>query len=319
MGNAASPGPGSGRRILVTGGAGFIGANLVRRLLADGWAVRVLDLLVTGRKEYLDGLDVEFVAGDIRIPEVVADALTGVDAVAHLAASGSVVQSVADPASNFSTNVIGTFTVLDQARQADVRRLVFSSTGGALIGDATPPVDERSVPRPISPYGASKMVGEAYGHAFAKSYGLHTVSTRFANVYGPYSGHKGGAITVFFKALHADQPLIIYGDGKASRDYLYVDDICAGIQLGLTADVPAGSVYHLATGVETTVTQLADACRRVVGKPDHPIEFRPPRPGEVNRNFASYDLARAELGFSPTVGLDEGLARTWHWYLEHVL
>lgn len=309
----------SGRRILVTGGAGFIGSNLARRLLDDGWSVRVLDLLVTGRKEYLDGLDVEFVAGDIRTPEIVADALTDVDAVAHLAASGSVVQSVADPAANFSTNVVGTFTVLDEARKAGVGRFVFSSTGGALIGDATPPVDERSVPRPISPYGASKMVGEAYGHAFARSYGMHTVSTRFANVYGPYSGHKQGAITVFFKAIHNGEPIVIYGDGKASRDYLYVDDICAGIRLGLTADVPAGSVYHLATGVETTVAQLADACRRVAGKPEHPIEYRPARAGEVDRNFASYDLAKAELGFTPTVDLDEGLARTWDWYLENVL
>ena len=310
---------GSGRRILVTGGAGFIGANLVRRLLDAGWSVRVLDLLVTGRKEYLDGLDIDFIAGDIRLPQVMADALVGVDAVAHLAAAGSVVQSVADPAANFSTNVVGTFTVLDEARKAGVDRLVFSSTGGALIGDATPPVDERSLPKPISPYGASKMVGEAYGHAFAKSYGMHTVATRFANVYGPYSGHKQGAITVFFKAIHNGEPIVIYGDGKASRDYLYVDDICAGIQLGLTADVPAGRVYHLATGIETTVTQLADACRRVAGKPDHPIEYLAPRAGEVDRNFASYDLAKAELGFNPTVALDDGLASTWDWYLQHVL
>lgn len=305
--------------VLVTGGAGFIGANLVRRLLAHDHAVRVLDLLVTGDRSYLDGLDVDFVEGDIRRPETVAAALQGVDAVVHLAAAGSVIQSIENPADNFSTNVVGTFTVLDQTRLAGIQRMVFSSTGGALMGNTPPPVNEKSLPKPISPYGASKMVGEAYFNAYAESYQMSTVATRFANVYGPYSGHKGGAITVFFKAIHSGEPIVIYGDGNASRDYLYVDDLCAGIEAGLTADVPGGSVYHLATGVETTVSQLADACRRVAGKPDHPIEYRPARPGEVIRNFASYDLARDELGFAPAVSLTDGLSRTWDWYLANVL
>jgi UDP-glucose 4-epimerase len=195
---------------------------------------------------------------------------------------------------------------------------VFSSTGGALIGDAVPPVNERSLPKPISPYGASKLAAEAYCHAFAKSFGIRTVSLRFANLYGPFSGHKKGAITVFFRALYNDEPIIIYGDGKASRDFMYVDDICNGIRLGLTAEVDAGTIVHLATGVETSVAELADACRRVAGKPDHPIEFRPGRPGEVGRNFATYDLAAELLGFAPSVTLTDGLSRTWKWYAEHV-
>jgi UDP-glucose 4-epimerase len=250
-------------------------------------------------------------------PAVVADAMADVDAVVHLAAAGSVVDSVSDPAANFAANAVGTFTVLNAVRAAGIARLVFSSTGGALIGDATPPVNERSLPKPISPYGASKLAAEAYCHAFAKSYGIRTVSTRFANVYGPYSGHKKGAITVFFKALHRGEPIIIYGDGNASRDFMYVDDICAGIRLGLTTDVPGGTVVHLATGVETSVAQLAQACREVVGRPDHPIEFRPRRAGEVERNFATYDLAHELLGFEPSVALEEGLARTWKWYLDN--
>jgi UDP-glucose 4-epimerase len=199
-----------------------------------------------------------------------------------------------------------------------VGRVVFSSTGGALIGNAAPPVNEQSLPKPISPYGASKLAAEAYCHAFAKSYGMTTVALRFANVYGPYSGHKKGAITVFLRALHEGRPLTIYGDGTASRDFMYVDDICRGIQLGLSADVRPGTVAHLATGVETSVLELADACRRVVGLPDHPIELLPPRPGEVDRNFATYDYAREILGFTPSVSLDEGLALTWDWYKRFV-
>jgi UDP-glucose 4-epimerase len=305
---------------LVTGGAGFIGANLVRRLLASGHQVRVLDLLVTGDRGYLAGLDVDFVEGDIRDRDVVSGALQGVDQVVHLAASGSVIASIEDPAANFSTNVDGTFAVLDETRKAGIERLVFSSTGGALMGNTPPPVNEQSVPKPISPYGASKSVGEAYLHAYAVSYGMKTVATRFANVYGPYSGHKMGAITVFFKALHTGEPIVIFGSGSdSSRDYLYVDDLCAGIEAGLRADVPGGSVYHLATGIGTTVKELADACCRVAGKPDHPIEYRPYRRGEVERNFATYDLAKAELGFEPSVALEDGLARTWAWYLQHVL
>jgi UDP-glucose 4-epimerase len=304
--------------VLVTGGCGFVGANLVPTLLSDGHRVTVLDDLRTGRVEYLKDLDVELVEGAVGDADLVAKLADPADAIVHLAAAGSVVDSVADPAANFAANVVGTFTVLDAARQTGIDRLVFSSTGGALIGDAAPPVNERSLPKPISPYGASKLAAEAYCHAFAKSFGIRTVSLRFANLYGPFSGHKKGAITVFFRALCNDDPIIIYGDGKASRDFMYVDDICDGIRRGLTADVAPGTVVHLATGVETSVAELADACRRVAGKPDHLIEYRPGRPGEVGRNFATYDLAAELLGFTPSVTLIDGLSRTWKWYCEHV-
>lgn len=305
-------------RVLVTGGAGFVGANLVRLLVAGGREIRVLDDFRTGREEYLADLDVDVVRGAIADTALVTELAGDVDAIVHLAAAGSVVDSVADPVANFDANVRGTFSVLNAARAASVGRLVFSSTGGALIGNAEPPVNEQSLPKPISPYGASKLAAEAYCHAFAKSYGMTTVALRFANVYGPYSGHKKGAITVFLRALHEGRPLSIYGDGSASRDFMYVDDICRGIELALNHDVEPGTVAHIATGVETSVAELADACRRVVGQPDHPIEFLPPRPGEVDRNFATYDYARDILGFKPTVGLDEGLAHTWDWYQRFV-
>ena len=234
--------------------------------------------------------------------------------VVHLAAYGSVVESIADPERNFEVNVQGTLNVLRAAVGAGVRRFIFASTGGALIGDATPPVSEQSLPKPISPYGASKLCGEAYCHAFAKSYGLETVCLRFGNVYGPHSAHKKGAVTVFIKALMTGEPIVIYGDGSASRDYVHVEDLCSGIAAALDAPLAGGDVFHLASGRETSVLELARILRDVAGKPDHPIEFRPARAGEVARNFANYDKARERLDFQPKWKLADGLAATWEWF-----
>jgi UDP-glucose 4-epimerase len=287
---------------LVTGGAGFVGATLVRRLVASGHRVRVLDNLSTGDPAHLDGVDAELVKGDIRDAAALDDALEGMGAIIHLAAAGSVIGSVQDPATNFEANVIGTFRVLD----------------GALIGDATPPVNERSLPKPISPYGASKLAGEGYAHAFAKTYGVRTVAIRFGNVYGPWCARKRGVLNVFFESIHSGVPLIIYGDGSASRDYVHVDDISNALQLALEKDVPGGTVLHAASGVETAVRDLADLCRRAAGVPDHPIEYRPKRAGEVGRNFASYDLASQMLGYAPSVAREVGIPRTWKWFQEEV-
>jgi len=305
-------------RVLVTGGAGFVGATLVPRLVDSGHAVRVFDNYSAGDASYLDGVDAELVEGDIRDPAALDAALPGMDAVIHLAAAGSVVMSVQDPVMNFDANVVGTFRVLDAARRAGVERIVQASTGGALIGDATPPVDERSLPKPISPYGASKLAGEGYAYAFSKAYGLRTVALRFANVYGPWSAHKQGAMTLFFRAIHAGEPLVIYGDGTSSRDYTHVDDIALALQLALEGDVPGGTVLHIASGVETTVAELARLCREAAGVPDHPVEYRARRAGEVNRNFATYDLAEQMLGYKPSIDRETGIRLTWQWYQEFV-
>ena len=304
--------------ILVTGGAGFVGATLVRRLVATGYRVRVLDNLSTGDAAHLAGVDTELVKADIRDAAALDDALAGMGAILHLAAAGSVIGSVQDPVSNFEVNVLGTFRVLDAARRVGVGRVVLASTGGALIGDATPPVDERSLPKPISPYGASKLAGEGYAHAFAKTYGVRTVAIRFGNVYGPWSGRKRGVLNVFFESIHSGAPMVIYGDGSASRDYVHVDDISSALQLGLEKDVPGGTVLHAASGVETTVTELADLCRRAAGVPGHPIEYRAKRAGEVGRNFASYDLAHQLLGYTPTVTREVGIPRTWKWFQDEI-
>jgi UDP-glucose 4-epimerase len=302
----------------VTGGAGFVGATLVRRLVASGYRVRVLDNLTTGDAAHLAGVDAELVKGDIRDAGTLDDTLAGMGAIIHLAAAGSVIGSVRDPAANFEANALGTFRVLDAGRRNGVEHVVLASTGGALIGDATPPVNERSLPKPISPYGASKLAGEGYAHAFAKTYGLRTVAIRFGNVYGPWCARKRGVVNVFFESLHDGVPLVIYGDGTASRDYVHVDDIARALQLALEKDVPGGTVVHAASGVETSVTELADLCRKAAGRPGHPIEYRPRRAGEVGRNFASYDLARDLLGYAPTVKLTDGIPRTWTWFTDEV-
>jgi UDP-glucose 4-epimerase len=295
-----------------------VGATLVRRLVASGHRVRVLDNLSTGDAAHLDGVDAELVKGDIRDVDAMDAALEGLGAIIHLAAAGSVIGSVQDPVMNFEVNVLGTFRVLDAARRAGVERVVLASTGGALIGDATPPVSEQSLPKPISPYGASKLAGEGYAHAFAKTYGVRTVAIRFGNVYGPWCARKRGVLNVFFESIHSGAPLIIYGDGSASRDYVHVDDISSALQLGLEQDVPGGTVLHAASGVETSVKDLADLCRQAAGAPEHPIEYRPMRAGEVNRNFASYDLANKLLGYTPTVAREIGIPRTWQWFQDEV-
>ena len=278
----------------------------------------MLDNYTTGDAAHLSGVDAEQVEGDIRDPAALDAALAGIGAIVHLAAAGSVVMSVADPAMNFDVNVTGTFGVLDAARRAGIERVVLASTGGALIGDATPPVSEQSLPKPISPYGASKLAGEGYAHAFARAYGLRTVALRFANVYGPWSERKRGAMTLFFEALHRGEPIVIYGDGTSTRDYTHVDDIAAALQLALENDVPGGTVLHIASGVETSVAKLADLCRGAAGQPEHPVVHQPRRPGEVERNFAAYDLAREVLGYKPSISREEGIPSTWRWFAGNV-
>ncbi len=304
-------------KVIVTGGAGFVGSNLVRLLLDKGMQVAVLDNFIRGRRAYLAGLDVEIIEADIRDEAALAPAFSGFNRVVHLAALGSVVESVGDPHTNFDINVRGTFNVLNAAVRADVEKLVFSSTGGALIGNATPPVNESSLPRPISPYGAGKLCCEAYCYAFAMSYDLTTVCTRFANVYGPYSGHKTGVINQFLKRITTGEALQIFGDGSSSRDYIHVSDLCDGIYAALAHSSEHSDIFHLASGRETSLRELADIMRNNAGRPEHPVEFLEARVGEVDRNFASYDYAAQELVFSPKIQLEAGLDETCRWLLQH--
>jgi UDP-glucose 4-epimerase len=298
-------------RLLVTGGCGFIGSNLVPMLLERGEHVRVLDSFAIAGPERLPA-GVEVIEGDVRDAAAVSSAATGVDAVIHLAAAGNVSDSVADPLSNFEVNARGTLLTLQAAVEAGVRRFVFASTGGALIGDAPPPVDETSVPRPISPYGASKLCGEGYCQAFRGSYGLETIALRFANVYGPGSDLKRGAVTTFIKRALAGEPLTIYGDGAATRDFIYVDDLCRGILAALDTSSAQG-VLHLASERETTIEELARLVLDAAGA-DAPIEHVAKRRGEVERNFAIAKLAGETLGWRAEMSLEDGLAATVKWF-----
>jgi UDP-glucose 4-epimerase len=306
------------KRVLVTGGAGFVGATLVRQLVAAGHSARVLDNYSTGDPAHLAGVEAELVEADINDVAALDRALDGIQAVIHLAAAGSVIKSIENPIANFEANVLGTFRVLDASRRAGVERTVLASTGGALIGDATPPVDETSLPKPISPYGASKLAAEGYAYAFSQCYGLRTIALRFANVYGPWSERKQGAMNKFFRAIHDGEPIVIYGDGSSSRDYTHVDDISRALRLALERDVPGGTVLHIASGVETTVQDLASLCTSAAGVPDHPIEYQPARLGEVDRNFACYDLAAKILDYAPTIDREVGIRSTWQWFAEEV-
>lgn len=299
--------------ILVTGGCGFIGSNLARAFVSAGHTVRVLDNFATGNQALVSDLPVEIVEADIRDTDAVEAALGGINLVYHLAAAGSVIDSVKAPEENFSSNAIGTFSVLQACLEAGIGQVVFSSTGGALMGDAPLPVTEASVPRPISPYGASKLAGEAYCSAFASAYDMNITALRFANVIGPSSWHKKGVVTAWCKALLNGEALNIYGDGEASRDFLYVDDLCRGLMMAGMAPSQGFRVFHVASGQETTVNQLLQGLLDVSGKSDQPVNYHPKRRGEVERNFASYDLIKRELGFEPQVSIHDALRKTWEW------
>ena len=301
-------------RVVITGGCGFIGANLVARLRREtDLDVTVLDNESLGRREHLDGFHGEFIRGDIRDRDLLDRVLPGVDAVVHLAADTRVIDSVAEPAFNFEVNAVGSFGLLDAMRRAGVRRLVNASTGGAILGEAEPPVHEDMVARPISPYGASKLAVEGYCSAFAGSYGFDAVSLRFSNVYGPRSFHKGSVVAAFFKAILRGETLTIYGDGEQQRDFVYVEDLCEGVAGVLRR--PSSGVYQLGSGVPLSVNALIEAMRPVVAPRPIRVEHRPARSGEILNTWCEIGRARRALGFEPATPLADGLARTWRWFL----
>ncbi len=300
-------------RLLITGGAGFIGANLIAELSArGGYAITVLDDLSAGCRERLAPYDVRLHVADLRDRAALAAALAGQDAVVHLAAATSVVDSVADPQADFDVNVRGSLCLLEAARAAGVRRIVAASSGGTVVGDEPPPVHEGQVPSPRSPYGAAKLALEGYLAAYAGSYGLTTCALRFANVYGPLSERKGSVVAAFFRRLLGGQELVVHGDGTQVRDYIYVGDVAAGIRQALESG--ASGVYQLGTGRPTTVNALLEAVAATVGQRELPVRYAPARAGEVHATWCDIRRARAAFGFAPATGLRRGLAHTWAWF-----
>lgn len=306
------------KSILVTGGCGFIGVNLVSRLVRQNFHVRILDDLSLGKSEHVEPFGIELMVGDVRDRAAVAKAAQGVDTVIHLAAHTRVMDSISEPRLNFEINVTGTLNVLEASRSTGAQTFIFASTGGAIVGECEPPVHEEMVPRPISPYGASKLAGEGYCSAFHGSYGLNTVALRFSNVYGPHSYHKGSVVAQFIKQALRGEPLVIYGDGKQTRDFLYVEDladaICSYAALG--ANTGGGEVFQMGSGRETSISEIAMMIKDQFAKTgrDVPIVYEPARRGEIYRNYADIGKARRALGYNPQTSLSDGIATTFAWF-----
>lgn len=300
------------RKVLITGGAGFIGRHLADHLVGRGdVAVTVLDNESLGDRHQLDLDAVRFIHGDLRSRDDVHQALEGQDAVVHLAADTRVMDSIEDPAFNFHNNVVGSFNLLEECRALGVGRVVVASTGGAIVGDVQPPVHEGLAPHPTSPYGASKLMLEGYVDAFSASYGLRGCALRFSNIYGPRSLHKGSVVAQFFKTILAGEPLVVYGDGSQSRDYLFVGDLVETIGASIDSDV-VGAI-QLGSGHPTTINELLDAMRQVVGR-QLDVHYADFRAGEVRETWCQIDKARDLLGFNPTTSLEDGLRVTWDWF-----
>jgi UDP-glucose 4-epimerase len=302
--------------VLVSGGAGFIGSNIVDGLLKSGYTVFVVDNLSTGKKENLNPA-AKFFNIDIRDKEALDKVLkqTSPEIVFHLAAQIDVRKSVADPAFDASINVLGAINMFELSVKHNVRRIIFSSTGGALYGEPEKlPANEETPVAPLAPYGVSKYCGEQYLNYFKRLFGIERVILRYANVYGPRQDPLGeaGVIAIFTgKILNNEQP-IIFGDGTQTRDYVYVEDV---VNANLLSIKGKEGIYNIGTGIETSVNDLVKMFERVTHKKIVP-EYAPPRKGEVQRISLDPTRAKKELGFEPRYNLFEGLTKTVNWYVK---
>ncbi len=297
--------------VLVTGGCGFIGSNLVRVMLSTGnYRVIVLDNETMGSREALPPSGVEFINGDLRDPAAVDRALDGAHAVVHLAAESNVAASVAHPAICIESNIVGSFNLLEGMRKRGIPQLIQASSS-ATLGQTPPPINEQTVPNPLSPYGASKLAVEGLCQAYASCYGMRTISLRFANVYGPCSDHSSGVIATFCRRIRDGKPVVIYGNGEQTRDYVHVHDICNGILRSLR--LGESGIYQLGTEIPTDLHELLALLEQITGRAID-VQQAPPREGEIRNSYCDISKARKSLGWSPQVALPEGLRQTWHWF-----
>jgi nucleoside-diphosphate-sugar epimerase len=310
-------------KFLVTGGAGFIGSNICRRLVAQGCFVRVVDNLLTGKKSNLDNFieKIEFVEADMGDETIARSAMKDIDVVLHQGALPSVPRSVDDPADTHKHCVDATFTLLLAARDAGIKRFVYASSSAAYGDTPTLPKVETMSPAPLSPYAVGKLVGEYYAKVFHEVYGLETISLRYFNVFGPYqdpTSQYAAAIPAFVTAILKDEPPTIYGDGEQSRDFTYVDNVVEANLLAARAKHTAGEVLNIACGQAVTVNEIIDMINELLGKNIEPI-YTDPRPGDVKHSLADISLAQRIIGFKPAVQFKDGLQKAIDWYRENLL
>ena len=305
---------------LVTGGAGFIGSHLVKRLLDEGHRVRVLDNFSTGKRENLTALKgaLEVHEGSILDPALLDRVCQGSELIFHLAALPSVARSLKQPELTHEQLVTGTLRVLLAARKADVRRVVYGASSSAY-GDIESKCKQESLsPQPISPYAAAKLAGEYYHQVFAQVYGLETVSLRFFNVFGPKQepdSEYAAVIPRFVNRMLADERPTIFGDGLQSRDFTYVANVVDGMLLAANAQGICGQTINIATGESTRVLDLVQQINAILGKKIVPIHV-PPRAGDIRHSLADITTAKRLLGYQPGVGFNEGLQQTVAWFAE---
>ncbi len=310
-------------KFLVTGGAGFIGSHICRKLVSQGCFVRVLDNLLTGKKSNLADVieKVEFIEADMGDAQVARSAMKDIDAVLHQGALPSVPRSIDDPAATHKHCVDATFVLLLAARDAGVRRFVYAASSSAYGDAPTSPKVETMPPSPLSPYAVGKLVGEYYCSVFSGVFGLETISLRYFNVFGPCqdpSSQYAAAIPAFVTAMLKDKAPTIYGDGEQSRDFTYVDNIVEANLLAARAKRTSGEVVNVACGQAVTVNAIVDMINDLLNKDIRPT-YVAPRPGDVKHSLANVTLARKLIGFEPTIQFREGLEKTIDWYGKNLL
>lgn len=310
-------------KYLITGGAGFIGSNICRKLVARKYFVRVVDNLLTGKKSNLASVadKIEFIQADMGDEKIAHSVMKDIDIVLHQGALPSVPRSVDDPAATHRHCVDATFTLLLAARDAKVKRFVYAASSSAYGDTPTLPKVETMSCMPLSPYAAAKLVGEYYCSVFSKIFGLQTISLRYFNVFGPHqdpTSQYAAAIPAFVTAILKDQPPTIYGDGEQSRDFTYVDNVVHANLLAARAKNTAGEVVNIACGEAVTVNQIIDMINTAAGKNVKP-KYEPPRPGDVKHSLADISLAKKLIGYEPVVSFKAGLESAIGWYRENLL
>ena len=310
-------------KFLVTGGAGFIGSNICKKLVSQGCFVRVVDNLLTGKKSNLaDIIDkVEFIQADMGDEDVARSAMKDIDFCLHQGALPSVPRSVDNPAATHQHCLNATFTLLLAARDAGVKRFVYASSSSAYGDTPTLPKIETMQPQPLSPYAAAKLAGEYYAKVFYEVFGLETISLRYFNVFGPHqdpTSQYAAVIPAFVTAILKDERPTVFGDGLQSRDFTYVDNVVEANLLAAKAKKTCGEVINIACGQAVTINETIDTINGLVGKNIKPI-YTDPRPGDVKHSLADITLAEKLIGFKPKVSFREGLQKAIGWYRENLL